>query len=320
MEKLTLEELHKIKEEIVALQEEISAFEEAHEGEEGFDIKVEGQPFIERYYRILDRILNHDLSDIPSEEWDNVFLDPDDGHMIDLTGTHANLDFTIIDNQEHMICKGCNVESLGTRHSFLDEDNYDPEAIALDPARFLPKLSNDEVRRHILNKELTMEELYSLPAEEVYMLRSKALELGFPAKEKEFIDALTANRAMDLYALSQSDYNYVRSLYGSQINYVHTPAYRDRLDFNKAIKECKIEDIVKTIESFIRRMILELRHNSLDPNDYPGMCYSCEHYDDYGPVAGRFNDYNGKCKYDGHETDALVKCKINQYKKSNYEE
>lgn len=53
----------------------------------------------------------------------------------------------------------------------------------------------------------------------------------------------------------------------------------------------------------------------LDPNDYPGMCYSCEHYDDYGPVAGRFGKYNGKCKFDGHETDALVKCKINQYKK-----
>ena len=48
--------------------------------------------------------------------------------------------------------------------------------------------------------------------------------------------------------------------------------------------------------------------------DYPGMCYSCEHYNDYGPVAGRFNDYNGRCKYDNHETDALVKCKINQYK------
>ena len=57
----------------------------------------------------------------------------------------------------------------------------------------------------------------------------------------------------------------------------------------------------------------------LNPNDYPGMCYSCEHYDSYGPVAGRFNDYNGKCKYDGHETDALVKCKINQYKNSNHE-
>jgi len=53
----------------------------------------------------------------------------------------------------------------------------------------------------------------------------------------------------------------------------------------------------------------------LDPNDYLGMCYSCEHYDDYGPVAGRFNDYNGRCKCDGHETDVLVKCKINQYKK-----
>ena len=35
---------------------------------------------------------------------------------------------------------------------------------------------------------------------------------------------------------------------------------------------------------------------------------------DYGPVGGRFSDYNGKCKYDGHESDALVKCTINQYK------
>ena len=70
----------------------------------------------------------------------------------------------------------------------------------------------------------------------------------------------------------------------------------------------------------IIRLVNMVKDCLLNPNDYPGMCYSCEHYNDYGPVAGRFNDYNGKLKYDGHETDALVKCKINQYKKSNYEE
>ena len=66
----------------------------------------------------------------------------------------------------------------------------------------------------------------------------------------------------------------------------------------------------------IIRLVNMVKDCLLNPNDYPGMCYSCEHYDDYVPVAGRFNNYNGKCKYDGHETDALVKCKINQYKKS----
>ena len=55
---------------------------------------------------------------------------------------------------------------------------------------------------------------------------------------------------------------------------------------------------------------------SLNPDspEYFGMCYSCKHYNDYGPVAGRWG-YNGKCKVDGHETDALVKCKINKYNK-----
>lgn len=58
---------------------------------------------------------------------------------------------------------------------------------------------------------------------------------------------------------------------------------------------------------------------TLDPYDkeYEGMCYSCLHYNDYGPVTGRFSNYNGRCKYDEHETDALVKCKINQYKHIN---
>jgi len=52
----------------------------------------------------------------------------------------------------------------------------------------------------------------------------------------------------------------------------------------------------------------------LNVEDYPGTCYSCQRYHDYGPVAGRFGDYNGKCKYDNHETDALVTCTIGQYK------
>lgn len=51
----------------------------------------------------------------------------------------------------------------------------------------------------------------------------------------------------------------------------------------------------------------------LKVEDYPGMCYSCQHYDDYGPVGGRFSDYNGRCEVDKHETDALVPCKINAY-------
>lgn len=51
----------------------------------------------------------------------------------------------------------------------------------------------------------------------------------------------------------------------------------------------------------------------LNPNDYPGTCYSCQHYKDYGPIAGRFGKYNGKCTADGHETNALVQCKNSQY-------
>ena len=47
--------------------------------------------------------------------------------------------------------------------------------------------------------------------------------------------------------------------------------------------------------------------------DYPGTCYSCQYYEDYGPIAGRFGRYNGKCTVDGHETDALVQCKNNKY-------
>ncbi len=51
----------------------------------------------------------------------------------------------------------------------------------------------------------------------------------------------------------------------------------------------------------------------LNEAEYPSMCYSCQHYHDYGPVAGRFSNYNGRCEVDKHETDALVKCKINAY-------
>jgi hypothetical protein len=52
----------------------------------------------------------------------------------------------------------------------------------------------------------------------------------------------------------------------------------------------------------------------LNPEDYPGTCYTCKNYNDYGLVAGR-DGYNGCCKIDGHQTDALVKCKINNYMK-----
>jgi len=54
--------------------------------------------------------------------------------------------------------------------------------------------------------------------------------------------------------------------------------------------------------------------NPLD-EEFSGMCFSCQHYNDYGPVAGRFGDYNGRCKADNHETNALVRCSINKYKR-----
>lgn len=59
--------------------------------------------------------------------------------------------------------------------------------------------------------------------------------------------------------------------------------------------------------------------NPLDP-EYSGMCFSCKKYDDYGPIAGRFNKYNGRCSHDEHEQDALVKCNNGQYEKLENED
>jgi hypothetical protein len=58
-------------------------------------------------------------------------------------------------------------------------------------------------------------------------------------------------------------------------------------------------------------MVENITLNSADLQ-YNFMCFSCKHYCDYGPVAGR-EKYNGMCKVDGHETDALVKCVNGKY-------
>ena len=84
IQKLTIEQFREIKNSILKLIKQAN-----NENDDQFDEDI----FFRDYKALLDRLLSSDLSDIPFEEWQGLYIFTDG--ELDLSKTHANIDFSL---------------------------------------------------------------------------------------------------------------------------------------------------------------------------------------------------------------------------------
>ena len=106
---MTIEEFREIKSEIDHLVKLESGDEEQ---------------ILKDYNTLIERLLSSDLSAIPYEEWEGIIIFRED---LDFSKTHANLDFSIMDNVEFNTINldGCNIKGL--EYLDIEENTFSPE-------------------------------------------------------------------------------------------------------------------------------------------------------------------------------------------------
>ena len=189
MEKLNLERFREIKKIMGDIRKEIE--------------KVEIEP--ERFEEIApilnsikEELKTHDLSDIDFEEYRGF-----DISLMDLEGTGANLDFSILKCYDKRIgcLKGCNIRNFDFSLKFVEED-FDSEFIEANKDKFWGlDIPDPEVRRRYYNNALTFTDLKK------YNLFDKADSSHFEYDVKTMIDefGMEIFKYIDL-ALLELDY------------------------------------------------------------------------------------------------------------------
>lgn len=157
MEKLDLESFRSLKQEII----EISKID----NEESSKIdKKDEEKLIERYKEIIKELSNHDLSDIPFEEWEGMMLVAvaDLDINIDFSKTKANLDFSKIlfaRNDGKINFKGCNIVNFDFEKLEYSHEMFDEKFIEQNKEYFLDEDAPKKLKEKYYNKEMTLKYL-----------------------------------------------------------------------------------------------------------------------------------------------------------------
>lgn len=275
--KITLEEFNKLKEEINKRLEEIR---ESLDTEEYAKLSDEEQKRIEEeaareYIKIQNKLFEYDLSDIPFEAWQDMYL-LSMGEL-DLSKSHPNLDFSIVELSSPVAVnlKGCNVRRLDRISAPLDESKLDKEAIESHPDLFLSEIFPPEFRAKYLNQTLEVRDFKNLNIRQIQELETKKLKsnISFFGTISERKDVL--KQVLNIIPLSQFVYllNEDEELFKDAVlSAVAINNYGTLKESNPIIEllinEKNIETIRKRVSELLLENITEVRNYNFKPGEF----------------------------------------------------
>lgn len=266
IEKLTLEEFEKIKKEIMDFSKRIEEDLDAHKNDNDYVEKLYASALVE-YLQMQNRLLSYDLSDIPFEAWEGLFLFSDEKQTIDLSKTHANIDFSLVGFQGNGIFTGCNLRNTDILNNlaFLNSNLFD--------SSFLDKFYSNS---------LTIEDLAVLSDEQLDNLKTTNFYVHFQDSQTdmEIINILGLEKVIKLYNSSIEAYNDVikmmKTIISNAGSTLHLgPRYtttgkgdNNYREFREKARNADLSEIKNICFSSIRTMII---NGWLDPtvDDYP---------------------------------------------------
>ena len=207
LEKMTLEEFRKIKEELLTYLEDVQNTLDFNEDNPDFKATEYEQEAIKNYQNILKKLLTKDLSDIPFEEWQGIYI-VSEPERLDFSQTKANLDFSLIDVEGMANFHNCQIKNLNNLWHYSD-DSFDEEVIKANPDYFLSKDYPEEFRKKFYNHELTLPDFNLLTEEQIDKLpQNKLANINVSSYEESeiILKRFGLKRALALYNYSKEDY------------------------------------------------------------------------------------------------------------------
>ena len=250
IEKLSLEDFRKIKEELFILVKNFEQEIDENLYNKDYDENLKEQEFENKYFKMQSKLLAYDLSDIPFEEWEGIEIYSDDNSIADFSNTHANIDFSLINLDNYFVAgsfKGCNIRNLKNLGYMIHEKNFDNITIQNNSSLFLSSIFSQDFKDKYYNSRLNIEDLSQLSSEQLLELKKKNVINHLDDEDREsFIKNLITrmigiDKSIELYNYSKKDYNYVLDI----IKLV-----------DKEIPITKFEPLLDNLETFIKNQIV----------------------------------------------------------------
>lgn len=191
MSKLTLTEFREIKSSMLNL---IELEEQSYSSENSS--QDEAERFLKEYNTLQNRLLSSDLSDIPFEEWQGLYIFTDG--ELDLSQTHANIDFSLLAGIEYdsINLQGCNIR--GIQALDYDENTFDSEYMKAHPEYFPDESIPAEVRQLFYGKKLAFSDLIQYPALRK-CVNEHSFESAYSSPSRELVEAIGFENAIRLF-------------------------------------------------------------------------------------------------------------------------
>lgn len=264
-EKITLEKFRELREKFFT---ELKKFEQL--SEEHKDLYEEDEDkFIREYgssiFSTIKEIISYDLSEIPFAEWKDISLVSLD-EPLDLSATHANIDFNIIDSIESPLgvnLKGCNVRNVNRSYLNLSRDSFDEKVVKDNPTVFLSPLFDNDFEKKYINNQLEISDLLALSDEQIKELSSKTKKnyLNYTSKLNttfnNIINYFGLTKALSIYK-ENPEYINELSIVIENITYYN---YGPQSDVTKEEAEAilKIESIsqmMDKVDEYVSKLII----------------------------------------------------------------
>lgn len=268
--------ISQFQERISELKTIYSEYSQIHHGET--DFKSRTKQWYDKYCEAQSQLLSYDLSDIPFEAWNGVTLVGDENHPLDLSQTHANLDFNLINlfilhltKKNFQSCKIRNFENIDNMiFPQLDGNTFDREVMEQNPKYFLlGNFSKEFLDRFysltyggISRHGFTIEDFANLSSEQINELQEKANfgRIMHPDDEK-IIKIFGLQKCLELCQYSEDLYYDIKNIISSRGISFSVWDSRDLIDLDSyanMVENCTTTQEIKQVTyDFLRKYIIE---------------------------------------------------------------
>lgn len=192
---MTLEEFRQIKQEMIKNINRLNEIEETIPIG-NYSISDERNMVKNQYNELLSKLLKSNLSNIPFEEWKNLSLIVDD--ELDFSKTHANIDFSLLDQLFYFSInlKNCNVKGIETIE--YDDDTFDEEFIKNHPNYFPDENLPSIIREKYFDKQITFSDLKEYPLLRK-SLNSYCFNKGYNDNSASLVNSIGLESALKMF-------------------------------------------------------------------------------------------------------------------------
>ena len=256
--KITKEQFDEYKARCNALMKENADIYEKNKDNPDFNSDELVNQLISKYLEVQNELLKYDLSSIPASAWEDFMIFADRDNPVDLSSTHANIDFSVFRYMDGINFKGCNIKNLKSLNRILKSKDFDQSVIDENREMFVSDLFSQELQQKLFNQQLSIKDLFSLSVNQINELRTKNFMNALEYHSRDLIEFVGLDNLMQLYASSKQDFQVVSDLF-----------FNSPFPYTSPLQENYIKEAFKTINSSeIKKMFYKIERDNILSNDY----------------------------------------------------